>query len=175
MKPTTITLLAVASLAQGLVVPRDQKTVTDVLTGVQTGIDNLDTAVKSCCSNLGGLLDASNKLIAAITGGTSTVSSSTPLTLIEAIKIIKPVQAVEAHAKTLVSDIKGQKAQIVQAGLCGVFAQQIETINGDSQQLVKTTVGKVPQIAQSVATKVAQGILDVLADAKDAFSAANCK
>lgn len=176
MKVTTsITLLSVASLAHGLVVPRDQKTVVGVFSSVQTAIDNLDNVVKGGVSDLGPLLDASNKLISAISTGTSTVSGTTPLTLIETIKIIKPVQALEAHAKTLVDDLKAKKPQIVQGGLCQVVESQIGTINQDSQALVKATISKVPQIAQDVAAKVAQPILDTLTDAMTSFNDQNCK
>lgn len=176
MKVTTsITLLGAASLAHGYVVPRDLKTVVDVFTSVQTSIDGLDTVVKAWSSDLAPLLDASNKLISSITTGTNTVSGSTPLTLIETIRIIKPVQSLEAHARTLVDDLKGKKQQIEQGGLCGVVGQQIDTINTDSQALTKATISKVPPVAQDVATQVAQGILDVLADAKNSFSEQNCK
>ncbi|KAK2595115.1 hypothetical protein QQS21_007141 [Conoideocrella luteorostrata] len=176
MKFTTpLAFLCAISSASGLVIVRDLKTVTGALSSVQTGIDNLDAAFKQWTSDLAPLLDAANKLNAAITGGTSTVSGTTPLTLIEAIRIIRPVQELEDHAKTLVSTLKGKKQQIVQANLCQIISSQIGTIDTNSQALTKATVAKVPQVAQGVATQVAKGILDVLADAKNEFSAQNCK
>lgn len=191
MKVTTsIALLGAASLAHGLAVPRDivsldivsrdivsrdQKTVVGVLSSVQASIDSLDNVVKAGVSDLSALLGASNKLIDAISSGTTTVTGTSSLTLIETIKIIKPVQSLQAHAKTLVDDLKAKKQQIEQGGLCGVVAQQIGTIDQNSQALVKATVSKTAQIAQTVAAKVAQPILDILADAKTSFNDQNCQ
>lgn len=165
------------AIQQPKLTPRDLQTVTGVLSSVQSAIDGLDSAFKSwnTVTDLQPLLDASNKLDSVLKSGTTTVTSSAPLSLKDTVRIIKPVQDLEAHAKTLVQDLKAKLPMVQQGGLCDIFASVTGGINTDGQALTKATVNKVPQIAQGVAAKVAQPIIDTLKEATDAFAPQNCR
>ncbi|KAK3190952.1 hypothetical protein K4F52_002900 [Lecanicillium sp. MT-2017a] len=170
-----IALLSVIAGANSLVIQRDAKAIIGVFTAVQNDIDGLDSAVKGWTTDPAPVLDASNKLVATIKSGTGTVEGSENLTLSDSITLLKPVQELKTHAQTLVDDLKGKKDVVQNGGLCDVVRDQIGVINTESQALIKATVSKVPEAAQDIANKQAQAITDVLNDAKEAFSEANCK
>ncbi|OAQ61277.1 hydrophobic surface binding protein A domain-containing protein [Pochonia chlamydosporia 170] len=169
-----VVLLTVVTGAYSFVIERDLKTITGVLAGVQTNVDGLDGAIKAWTTDPSKVLDASNKLIATIKQGTGTVKSSPNLALNDAVQLIKPVQELKNHAQTLVNDLKGKKAQVQKQGLCDVVRGEIGDINTDSKGLIDATISKVPESAQNIAKQQAQGIIDVLNDAQDAFSQKNC-
>ncbi|KAK2589982.1 hypothetical protein QQS21_012336 [Conoideocrella luteorostrata] len=172
---SSVLLLTVASGAYSFVIQRDLKAITGVLTAVQGDIDGLDNALKGWTNDPKSTLDAANKLIATIKAGSGTVSGSEPLQLADATQLLKPVQELKSHAQTLVNDLKGKKDQIQTQGLCDVVRGEIGDINTDSKSLIDATVSKVPEAAQGIAKEQAQGIIDVLNDATQAFSADNCK
>lgn len=170
-----IALLSAIGGVQSLVIaPRDLQSILGVLGNVQTDIDGLDEAVKGWTEDPAPVLEASNKLVATIKTGTGTISESENLTLSESIKLIKPVDELTAHAQTLVDDLKGKKDIVQNNSLCDIVRDQISGMGEQSQGMIDATVSKVPESAQDIAKQKAQAIIDVLNDAKEAFSAENC-
>ncbi|KAM3514701.1 hypothetical protein MY11210_001672 [Beauveria gryllotalpidicola] len=149
--------------------------VTAITGDVKANVDGLDTAVKGWTSDRAPVLDASNKLVATIDQGTSTVQGNADLTLNEALSLLSQVKDLNAHAQILVDDSKGKKDGFQQAGLCGVISSQITSITDKSKGLVDTTVSKVPPATQNITKEQAQGFLDVLASVQTTFSTDNCK
>lgn len=170
----SVVLFTAVTGAYSYVIERDIKAITGVLANVQTDIDGLDGQVKGWTTDPTKVLDASNKLIATIKQGAVTVKGSENLALTDAIQLLKPVQELKKHSQTLVDDLKGKKNQVQTQGLCDAVRGEIGDINKNSQDLIDATVSKVPQGAQGIAKQQAQGIIDVLKDAQDAFSEKNC-
>ncbi|KAM5345107.1 hypothetical protein ACJ41O_010969 [Fusarium nematophilum] len=156
-------------------VERDLATVTEVLNDVGSGIDNLDSAVKSFNGgDSGPVVDAAESLVSAINDGKSRVDDSDDLSLSDALALQDPVEDLTDKAQTLTDDLKDRKSAIQEAGLCGTTRSQITDINSASQELIDSVVSKVPEGAQSIARELASALIDVLNDAQDAFSESNC-
>lgn len=170
-----LVLIAAVTGAHGFVIQRDAKPILDVFASVQADIDSLDTAVKAWTADPAPVLDASNKLVATIGQGTTTVQATANLSLNEALTLLGPVKDLKTHAQTLVTDLKGRKDAVQQAGLCEAVSTQVTTIGDKSKGLIDVTVSKVPAGAQNIAQQQAQGFIDILKDAQTAFSPENCK
>ncbi|KAJ4155458.1 hypothetical protein LMH87_000699 [Akanthomyces muscarius] len=170
-----LVLITAVTGAHAFVVQRDAKPILDVFAKVQTDIDGLDSAVKAWTADPAPVLDASNKLVATIGQGATTVQGTSELTLNEAIGLLGPVKDLKGHAQTLVDDLKGKKDVVQKGGLCEAVSSQVTDISGKSKALIDATVSKVPAGAQNIAKQQAQGFLDILQDAQTAFSADNCK
>lgn len=168
-------LITAITGAHSLVVQRDAAAILGVFKNVQTDIDGLDSAVKAWTSDPAPVLDGSNKLVATITKGTTTVKGSAELSLSDATGLLGPVKTLKEHAQTLVNDLKGKKDVVQKGGLCDAVSGQVSSIGDKSKQLIDATVSKVPEAAQNIAKEQAQGFIDILNDAKTAFSPANCK
>ncbi|KAG6028066.1 hypothetical protein E4U41_000782 [Claviceps citrina] len=172
-------LCAVSSSARGLVVanvrPRDLSSSLAILADVRSNIDALDAALRKPWTNdPTPLLGASNGLIASLAHGKDTISAGPALGLADAVKLVRPVKELQAHAQALLDSLRGDKPQIRQARLCDVVARQVDAIDGDGEALTKAIVDKVPDTAQHVAAMMSQGLLDILTEAKKEFSAGNC-
>lgn len=172
----SVTVIAAAlSGVHGLVVQRDASVILGVLKNVQTDVEGLDSAVKAWTNDPAPVLDSSNKLVATISQGTSTVQASAPLSLNDSIGLLGPVKDLRAHAQTLVNDLKAKKDVVQKGGLCDAVSSQISSISDKSKGLINATVSKVPQAAQDIAKQQAQGFIDTLSDAQTAFNKDNCK
>lgn len=170
-----IVLIAGITAVHSYVVERDASVILGVFKNVQGDIDGLDSAVKAWTNDPSKVLDGSNKLVATITKGTTTVNGSPKLTLSDATGLLGPVKELKTHAQTLVTDLKGKKSVVEKGGLCEAVSSQVKAIGGKSKSLIDATISKVPESAQEIAKEQAQGFIDILNDAQTAFSPANCK
>lgn len=171
-----IVLIAGITAVHSYVVERDASVILGVFKNVQGDIDGLDSAVKAWTKDPSKVLDGSNKLVATITKGTTTVKGSPNLSLSDATSLLGPVKELKTHAQTLVTDLKGKKSSVIEkGGFCEAVSGQITAIGGKSKSLIDATISKVPASAQEIAKEQAQGFIDILNDAQTAFSPANCK
>ncbi|KAF5008737.1 hypothetical protein FDECE_4974 [Fusarium decemcellulare] len=155
-------------------VGRDLATVTEVLSDVGSGIDKLDSAVKSLPGDPDPVVNAAESLVSVINDGKSKVDKSDDLSLSDALGLQDPVQDLTKKAETLTDNLKSKKSGIQDAGLCSTTRSQISDINEASQKLIDSVVSKVPEAAQSIAKDLASDLTNVLNEAQDAFSESNC-
>ncbi|POR36331.1 Cell wall mannoprotein 1, partial [Tolypocladium paradoxum] len=180
MKFLTLACLA-ASAAGGLVEPparvyeRDLATITSIINSAGQGIDNLDTAVKAFSGDPKPVQDASAALLQVLKDGKTKVDGTSNLNLIEALGLQQPVQDLQAKGEILLADLKARKADIEKNNLCDITRQQVTDINTNSKALIDAIVAKVPPAAQAIATSLAAGLVQVLANAQTEFSEQNCK
>ncbi|KAG6008166.1 hypothetical protein E4U21_004924 [Claviceps maximensis] len=160
--------------AYSLVVPRDGTDIIDVLQGVQSAIDDLDSAVQGWTTDPTNTLSASKKLIETINNGTKTVNKSESLNFLDALILLWPVANLKTHAQILVDDLTAKKTQIESQGLCDAVLDQINQIDSGSKSLVHNTVSKIPEFEQGIGKGATQPILDAIDGAKDEYSEKNC-
>lgn len=120
--------VAIASIVTGaysFIIARAAKAIRGVISTVQADVDGLDSAIKDWTTDPEPILDASNKLSAAIKDSSVTVKSSQSLSLNDAVTLLGPVEKLTAHVKTLLDDLKGKKDLIQKNGFCDVACTQI--------------------------------------------------
>ncbi|KAG6008167.1 hypothetical protein E4U21_004925 [Claviceps maximensis] len=154
---------------------RDLQTITGVLQNVQSDIQSLDSAVKAGGTDPEPMLKASNTLIKTIKDSKSKVDGSSELTLTDAVKLTQAVQDMTKVSQDLVDNLKTMKATIEKLGYCDAVRTQTSSINDESQALIKSVVSKVPEEAQDIAGQLSAGLVKVLKQVEDDFSAQNCK
>ncbi|KAG5931938.1 hypothetical protein E4U59_007815 [Claviceps monticola] len=175
MKFTRLTLIVTSvSGAYSLVVFRGASTVFDVLKGVQSAIDDLDTAVNNWTVDPATTFKASNKLIGTINNSTESLRGCAKSNFLEALELLAPVGTLNTHAQNLVDDLKAKKKQIEDQGLCDIVRNQINEMDSGSKDLVETTVSKIPVLLQGIGRIASQPIIDSIESAKDNFSSNNC-
>lgn len=172
---TPLSLICLVTSAYSYVVERDLKTVETVLADVQGDIDNLDTTVKAFNGDPEPVRSASSELINTINDGTAKVKATSDLSLSDTIALLGPVDELKEHAQTLVDDLKAKRPAVQDGKLCGDVRQQITSIKKASQGLTEAIVSKVPQSAKNIARDKANEVNEVLAEAEEAYSPANCK
>ncbi|KAJ3548451.1 hypothetical protein NM208_g998 [Fusarium decemcellulare] len=155
-------------------VERDVATVTEVLSDVGSGIDKLDSTVKSLPGDPDPVVDAAESLVSVINDGKAKVDKSDDLSLADALALQDPVQDLTKKAETLTENLKAKRSGIQEAGLCSTTRSQVSDINEASQKLIDSVVSKVPEAAQSIAKDLASDLTNVLNEAQDAFSESNC-
>ncbi|KAG5953602.1 hypothetical protein E4U53_004558 [Claviceps sorghi] len=158
-----------------LLAERDFSTISSVLQNVQSDIKSLDSAVKAGGTDPEPLLKASNALIKTLKDSKTKVDGSSNLALTDAVKLTQPVQDMTNLSQDLVDNLKTARSSIEKLGYCGAVRTQTSKINDESQALIKSVVGKVPQEAQDIATQLSAGLVKVLSQVQDDFSEKNCK
>ncbi|KAG6020715.1 hypothetical protein E4U40_005911 [Claviceps sp. LM458 group G5] len=175
MKLTKLTLIVTSvSGVYSLAVFRGASTVFDVLKGVQSALDGLDTAINDWTVDPATTFEASNKLIGTINNGTKTLRGCAKLNFLEALELLAPVDTLNTHAQNLVDDLKAKKKQIAGQGLCDIVRNQINEMDSRSKDLVETTVSKIPVLLQGIGSVASQPIVDSIHSAKVDFSSTNC-
>ncbi|KAG6089792.1 hypothetical protein E4U15_001350 [Claviceps sp. LM218 group G6] len=177
MKFTKLTLIFTSvSGANSLVIFRggSRSPVFNVLKGVQSAIDDLDTAVNDWTVDPATTFEASNKLIGTINNGTETLRGCAELNFLEALELLAPVDTLNTHAQNLVDDLKAKKKQIEGQGLCDIVRGQINDMDSGSKDLVETTVSKIPVLLQGIGRAASRPVVESIESAKEDFSPTNC-
>lgn len=173
MKFSLVALAATGVAAA--VVERDGKLVNGVIADVQSGIEKLDSTVKSYSGDKGPLVSASEALVSSIKSGKTKVDGSGDLSQDDALALITPVQDLTKASETLVNDLKSKRDQVEKAGECDTVRGQLQQISSNSDALVKSIVSKVPEALQGTAASLSAGVKKQLDAANEDFSEANCK
>ncbi|KAG6017863.1 hypothetical protein E4U54_001777 [Claviceps lovelessii] len=178
MRVTTVLLWlasrAMASRSLSLA-ERDLGTVSGVLQNVQSDIQNVDSAVKAGGTDPEPLLKASNALVKTLKDSKTKVDGSNDLGLTDAVKLTQPVQDTTKSAQDLVDNLKAMRGTIEKLGYCDAVRTQTSSINDGSQALIKSVISKVPEEAQDIAAQLSAGLVKVLEQVQEDFSAQNCK
>lgn len=154
---------------------RDLATITGVLSKVDTGINNLDTAVKAYTGGSGtNIISVANTLISTINAGKTTVDGQPQLSLADSLALQGPVKTITNSATTLVDDLTAKRSLIISNKLCATTRGLVTKIDSSANALIDSVVSKVPAAAQGIAEGLVADLKAVLAKAKANFSTANC-
>lgn len=154
---------------------RDLATFEAVLDSVDTGINNLDTAVNAYTGGPGtNVINVSNQLITTINTGKTTIDGQPQLTLSEALALQGPVEALTDSATTLVDDLTTKRPLFISNNLCNTARGLVGRINTSSNALINSVVAKVPSGAQGIAERLVRDLRAQLTRATTNFNAANC-
>lgn len=167
--------LATSAFAFQPIVVRDLKTITDVLSSVQSGLQKVDDTLKAFNNDKAPLLQASNDLVSTLKDGKTKVDGSGPLVLTDAISLTGPVQTLTKLGQTLGTDLLDRRAVIEKLGECGTVRTQISDISSSSQGLIDAVVSKIPPEAQDIAKQLSAELIKLLKKSQDDFSESNCK
>lgn len=154
---------------------RDVQTISTVIMSVTTALQQLDTTVKAFNGQdfIQLATDAGN-LKTVLTTGTQQIQATTPISAQDAITLQSSLSPVQTAGQSLITDLNDKKPQIQQAGLCQVIQSQTQDIGTAAQSLIQTTVTKVPETLQPVATQLTAQFTSLLNDASLNFAPGNC-
>ncbi|KAJ4144263.1 hypothetical protein LMH87_003153 [Akanthomyces muscarius] len=169
--------IAVACLSAGAlahVAPRALSDFQQVLTTVQTDVDNLDSAINAFTGNTAPVQSAATTLVNDINSGNSQLSGQPVLSLADTFTLNNQVTSFKNHAKTLVTDIKAKRPTVISTGNCGLVRDNVNAINTAAGALIQTIVAKANPSAKSIAEGQAKDIQAILDDGKAYYTTANC-
>lgn len=153
---------------------RDVNDVIAVLGNVKVNLQSLANVVKTAGDDPTPLLTASNALIKSINDGVTRVNQLDPLTFLDSVILIRPVQEVTGLSQSLITNLGGIKGKIQRLGECDVVRIQIRFLTTASQSLTKAIVAKIPEDAREIADTLIGKLDTVLGKSSEEFSEKNC-
>ncbi|KAB8075766.1 hydrophobic surface binding protein A-domain-containing protein [Aspergillus leporis] len=156
------------------IVERDLASVTNVLSGINTKVETLDSAIKGFSGgNTDSVVSASTDLVSAIKSGTETVKSSDALSSGDALGLPGPVQNLAKKIDTTIEDLISKKSQIVAAGAGAKTYKQVQDQYSAAKDLADTITSKVPDSLQGIAGQLSGGITAAIQKGLDAYKDAS--
>lgn len=154
---SAVPLLAVAVSATQ--VKRDLATVQNVLQTLSGDITTLDTAVNAFSGDTSTLSAASDKVVADLNSGASTISGTSVLSQSDAIGVATYVQGLASGVTTAVNDLISKQSAFQSAGACGTVLSGLQGQLSGTNALSTALTSKTPSSLQSVAQQLSAGII----------------
>ena len=154
---------------------RDLATFETVLENVDTGINDLNTAVSAYTGGPGtNVISVANQLVTTINNGKTTIDAQPQLTLSEALALQQPVKTLTSSATTLVDSLTAKRPLFISNTLCTTARGLVGRISTSSNALINSVVAKVPSAAQGIAERLVRDLRAELTRAQTVVNAANC-
>ncbi|KAF2422086.1 hypothetical protein EJ08DRAFT_487280 [Tothia fuscella] len=157
-------------------VSADLPTITGALTTVENALTALDTAVKGLTA--GGdpkaqsadIIAKSKAVEQALKDGTAKVSSTSVLSLLEAVQVQSASAKLTTLTQQTIKDLTDKKDIIKAAGQTKTTIDNLTAQKAASEDFVKAITGKVPSAVQSIAASASKSVGDALAKGIADFS-----
>jgi uncharacterized protein YoxC len=150
-------------------VKRDLATIQNVLQGLSSDITALDTAVNGFSGDPSTLQSASDKVVADLNAGATTVSGTSDLSQSDAIGVATYVQGLASAVTTAVNDLISKQSAFQGANQCGTVLKGLQGQLSGTQAFSTALTSKTPQSLQGVAQQLSSGIIADIQRGIDAF------
>lgn len=171
MRYSTIALgLFGLAVAEPSLMQRQAQTIINVVTGIDTQVKSLDTAIQGYNGgDATSLLTASQAVLSATSNGVTTVNGATSISLNDALTLQSSVQTLTTDLNQTISDLVAKKSQLVAAGQGGTVEQNLQQQLTAAQSLSTAIASKVPSSVSSLAQQLSQGIVNAINTGVTAF------
>ncbi|KFX99374.1 hypothetical protein O988_03895 [Pseudogymnoascus sp. VKM F-3808] len=149
---------------------RDIAAFKTVIASIQTDTDALDTAVKAFTSDGAAVQAGSDKLVATINAGVTTINAQPVLSDLDAIGLTTPVNTLNDHVTTVVDDTIAKKDAFVAACLGPNVLADLEAQLAGSKSLATAVTAKVSDLVKPTAAQLAGKITANIQRGVDAFT-----
>jgi hypothetical protein len=168
----TIFTLALAVTAKSAIAPRDEASITKVLTDVTALTANLDQIVKVFGGDPQPLTDASAKLLAGINDGIKIVLASEVLELLPSANIGTSTMDLNTTVAATVADLISKKQALIQAGQGPTVYKSLQEQKVAADNLSKAVLSRLEPQTREIGVTLSEGIIISLQGGIDAFKEA---
>lgn len=157
-------------------IPKAKRALADyqaVIKSVSNQVAVVDTTVANyVAGSVAGtaVQDASDKLVAVINTGTTTVNGLAALNSIDALGLVTPIQNLAKDVGTLVDHVIAAKPNFVADGLAGDVLASLQEQKTASQALAAAITAKVPSSLRDIANQLSSQITAHIQRGIDAYS-----
>jgi hypothetical protein len=155
----TFVLVGLATAA-----PLDLPQITKSINTILDNLAVLDTAVTglSDSANFLDLLAKSDAVLKAITQGAADISATTPISLVDALKVNELSTKLYNSGDKVVKDLIAKKDVIVKAGKAGDVSSGMVAQRGATVKFGEALKGKLPSLAGSIVDATTKKVTDSL-------------
>ncbi|KAH7033623.1 uncharacterized protein B0I36DRAFT_321789 [Microdochium trichocladiopsis] len=171
--------LAVSAVAEPVRIPqahrvRDIAAIESAATSVTTAIKTLTKSVAAFSGDSIQVEADAGALVASIEIGIEGIAKSGDLDITGLVGLQSCITTLTDAGKDLIQKLTIKKSQFEQAGLCGTVEKFMSEIGDQSQNLIKTVSGLLPEQFQGVVEQVGGAVAETLLKGATAFSESNC-